>query len=495
MSRQKLAIPMLLICLVLTGIGGVLQSDNASAEGDDDYYWGIPDANEDAGYFIGATENGNGWSFLFHGDGEEYSINGSIEVSGRFTSIDRINIEKNDSFGIRDSGKVLTFNMSVKDREKGARLYFSRDTITFDLMVNGEHETDSVYLGKNRTHPEEIPFTINITHRYYLRIEDGDQQKNAPNRILPIPLKVSLMDECRNPVQHHEVRFVVQNPPDTKEKAKVDSPVKTDEHGNASAYFTFGDKAGTYDVTAKTTIDKEALYANFTLHAIEEPERIEIISGDNQHGVVNTTFQGPLVFRVFGDFGNPLKGIKMTAELISPDGGSISTPLTLNESNDRLSLFTGRDGYGEIILNAGSVPGKYAVKVYPEIRHEIVVEFHEYADYDMDGDGIPDDRDKDVDGDGFENDNDAFPRDPEEWADLDNDGIGDNADLDNDNDGLPDKDEGLIYQSDPWRKSFYEGSPIVFEIGTRPPRPTSIDPNIELLAHVASPYFPERDSN
>jgi len=57
---------------------------------------------------------------------------------------------------------------------------------------------------------------------------------------------------------------------------------------------------------------------------------------------------------------------------------------------------------------------------------------------DLDGDGIADETDADIDGDGVENLQDAFSRDPAEWADSDSDGTGNNADLDDDNDGYPD---------------------------------------------------------
>ncbi len=47
----------------------------------------------------------------------------------------------------------------------------------------------------------------------------------------------------------------------------------------------------------------------------------------------------------------------------------------------------------------------------------------------------------DADNDGIPDDLDAFPNDPNEWADSDGDGTGNNADLDDDNDGLLDVEE------------------------------------------------------
>ena len=58
-----------------------------------------------------------------------------------------------------------------------------------------------------------------------------------------------------------------------------------------------------------------------------------------------------------------------------------------------------------------------------------------YAAIDFDFDGIEDAIDIDDDNDGYADAADAFPKNPEEWADSDYDGIGNNADPDDDNDG------------------------------------------------------------
>ena len=57
---------------------------------------------------------------------------------------------------------------------------------------------------------------------------------------------------------------------------------------------------------------------------------------------------------------------------------------------------------------------------------------------DENNDGIQDILAHDDDGDGVRDEDDAFPLDPDEWADSDKDGTGDNADNDDDNDGMPD---------------------------------------------------------
>ena len=77
---------------------------------------------------------------------------------------------------------------------------------------------------------------------------------------------------------------------------------------------------------------------------------------------------------------------------------------------------------------------------------------------DSDLDGICDPIDADVDGDGFDNIDDAFPNDPNEWADFDGDGIGDNADTDDDNDLVLDVDDAFPY--DPYETVDTDGDGV-----------------------------------
>ena len=65
------------------------------------------------------------------------------------------------------------------------------------------------------------------------------------------------------------------------------------------------------------------------------------------------------------------------------------------------------------------------------------------ADADSEGEA-----DADSDGDNVIDSQDAFPSDPDEWADTDNDGIGNNLDTDDDNDGMTD-DWEIAHGSDP----------------------------------------------
>jgi hypothetical protein len=77
----------------------------------------------------------------------------------------------------------------------------------------------------------------------------------------------------------------------------------------------------------------------------------------------------------------------------------------------------------------------------PDISDAFPLNPNEWAD--TDGDGIGNNADPDDDNDGVADGQDAFPLDPSESKDADGDGIGDNADPDDDNDGIPDELENL----------------------------------------------------
>ena len=74
---------------------------------------------------------------------------------------------------------------------------------------------------------------------------------------------------------------------------------------------------------------------------------------------------------------------------------------------------------------------------------------------DFDSDGTENALDSDDDNDGVPDTEDAFPFDPEEFADNDFDGIGDNADPDDDNEGTPDQLDDLPF--DPYETTDTDG--------------------------------------
>ncbi|MCX5671121.1 MAG: DUF5060 domain-containing protein [Planctomycetota bacterium] len=90
-----------------------------------------------------------------------------------------------------------------------------------------------------------------------------------------------------------------------------------------------------------------------------------------------------------------------------------------------------------ILGKADAPPGRQTLAA-PDFKVDIALLITPDGCPDIDKDGIPNDVDPDNDNDGVANEKDAFPLEPEEWADKDGDLIGDNLDADIDADGVGD---------------------------------------------------------
>ena len=94
------------------------------------------------------------------------------------------------------------------------------------------------------------------------------------------------------------------------------------------------------------------------------------------------------------------------------------------------------------ILGAFDVPKGRGAFTAPPFAVDLALLVTPDGPPDVDGDGLPNDRDPDDDNDGTPDARDAFPLDPSEWADADGDGIGDRLDADVDADGRGDDRNG-----------------------------------------------------
>lgn len=90
------------------------------------------------------------------------------------------------------------------------------------------------------------------------------------------------------------------------------------------------------------------------------------------------------------------------------------------------------------IVRAGPVAAGRHELTAPDFTVDLALLVTVNGPPDIDGDGTANDLDADDDNDGVSDDQDAFPLEPEEWADRDHDLIGDNLDADIDGDGRGD---------------------------------------------------------
>ena len=99
-------------------------------------------------------------------------------------------------------------------------------------------------------------------------------------------------------------------------------------------------------------------------------------------------------------------------------------------------------GFGPCGVAADELDGADSVLTLDRLRFQIGA--HRAPGIDSDGDGIVDAAD-------------AAPDDPDDWFDIDGDGIGDNRDPDDDNDGTPDVDDAFPLDAEEWADADGDG--------------------------------------
>jgi len=130
--------------------------------------------------------------------------------------------------------------------------------------------------------------------------------------------------------------------------------------------------------------------------------------------------QAAVYLHHFSDHDNPVKNIKVTLEIGKAAKGYWYSPAT-----------------AEILGTFDAKKGKNTFEA-PPFTVDIALLVTPDGPPDIDGDGIPNDKDTDDDNDGHPDKKDAFPLEPEEWQDNDGDLIGDVLDADDDGDGKAD---------------------------------------------------------
>ena len=188
---------------------------------------------------------------------------------------------------------------------------------------------------------------------YKLEIISGDNQEGTIGTTLPNPLVVEVRDHNDNPIQGAKVSFEVTRGGGQLSGGDDVVEVTTDENGRAEQLLTLGADPGTNSV--RITITHSTVIFNITglLYLLE------IISGNNQEGVIGTTLPNPLVVEVRDRRNdNLLPDVKVTfkisrvrnyfkgqlsegahvVEVTTDENGRAAQPLTLDSQVGRNSV-------------------------------------------------------------------------------------------------------------------------------------------------------------
>ncbi|MCX6132220.1 MAG: FG-GAP-like repeat-containing protein [Ignavibacteriales bacterium] len=203
-----------------------------------------------------------------------------------------------------------------------------------------------------------LTFTVTATPRpaSQLTLFNGDGQAGPIGSALSNVLTARVSDVYDNPVAGINVNFAITATPSgaTGQTLSSTSAI-SDVNGHASTRLTFGNKTGTYLVSASSGSMGGSL-VTFTETATTGTARIiTLASGNNQSAVINKTLGNPFVVTVTDDGGNPVSNVAVGFAISLTPAGSVGQSLSVS------STTTNASGQASTTMTLGSKIGDYAV--------------------------------------------------------------------------------------------------------------------------------------
>ena len=174
----------------------------------------------------------------------------------------------------------------------------------------------------------------------------GDNQWGAVKEALADPFVVEARDENGAVFAEIPVLFAVTAGSGTLSVTST----TTDENGRAESTLTLGQNPGTNTVTVSVTVTQER--QTFTAEGIRIPNKLEIISGDDQEGAPGEALEQPFGVEVRDQFDKPLPGAQV-AFTVTAGGGTVQPEIVTTDENGR----------AESTLTLGPNPGTNTVMV------------------------------------------------------------------------------------------------------------------------------------
>lgn len=182
-------------------------------------------------------------------------------------------------------------------------------------------------------------------------IVSGNGQSAPVMAPLAEPLVVRTTDLFGNPAAARTVTFEVSRNSGTLGDQQARTlQATTDANGQASATFTLGDTSG--EGNNRVRVTGVGIVGEVEFCATGQPDaadKILMVSGDNQRGLVGHPLANPLEALVIDEDGNPLEAVEVTFSVVEGSGN-------LDGSSNSL-VNTGSDGIARAVLTLGPASG------------------------------------------------------------------------------------------------------------------------------------------
>jgi uncharacterized protein (TIGR03437 family) len=202
-----------------------------------------------------------------------------------------------------------------------------------------------------------------------IKVIQGNGQSAAPGQTL-VPLRVEVDSASGAPVAGQSVNWTAS--PVGAVNFSGSTGTSTDVNGQTSVTVTFsGTASGAVQVTATCpACPTAARSVTFSLTAVPpvNVSGLQIVSGNNQTAVVNTTFGLPLVVQVNISSGQPAANIGVQFSVTGPASLSSSTVNTDSSGRAQVSVQAGGTaGAVTVTVTVGSLSQAFSLTVSPAV--------------------------------------------------------------------------------------------------------------------------------
>ncbi len=215
-----------------------------------------------------------------------------------------------------------------------------------------------------------VTFRASTTASYatQLVLTSGNQQTGATGSTLPQPLITSVFDAYGNPVADVSVFFQVaagdgwiSSSPEFPSQQQTTLTVKTDTSGKAQVYWTLSGVTGNKQLTASAEGLAGSPVSFSATATVGAGTQIEIVSGQQQTGIVGTTLPDPLVVRVTDSLGDIATEALVTFSVVTGDG-------QVNGATN-VNLLTDANGHAQVTFILGTQAGQSNHQVKAELSN------------------------------------------------------------------------------------------------------------------------------
>ena len=237
-------------------------------------------------------------------------------------------------------GEINEENASVQ--VNGIPAPVSNKTFIAENVPLEEGENIITAIGADQTGNTDsisITVTLDLSVNKKINMVSGNNQSGSINSLMPNPLKVSLINADGSPAAGKNVIFkVVQNNGRlTSGTDQVQAMVVvSDSNGEAEAILTLGATAGGGNNKVEAVAVGFSGKVVFTASGLVDlAHKINVGSGSNQRGAVNTPLPKPLIAYITDEGHNPVKGVPVTFSAESGGGNFDGAPsIVVNTDSD-----------------------------------------------------------------------------------------------------------------------------------------------------------------